>query len=60
MSELIHNGRVIQTSRDNWQTKARGSNEQEYLIYRACCDNGQGLDITTNKPLKTYEQWINS
>ena len=46
--------------RANWQTKARGSNSQEYQIYLACADNGKGMDITTGKPLKTYEEWMKS
>lgn len=43
-----------------WQTKARGSNSNEYEIYLACADDGNGNDITTGKPLKTYDEWINS
>ena len=31
-----------------WQTKARGSNDQEYQIYLSCADNGKGGDITRN------------
>ena len=42
-------------------TKLRGSNESEYEIYLACADDGNGGDITNNgKPLKTYEEWLNS
>lgn len=44
--------------REDWQTQARGSNDQEYQIYLACADNGKGIDITTGKPLKTYEEWL--
>jgi hypothetical protein len=43
-----------------WQTQARGSNDSEYHIYLACADNGKGIDFTTGKPLKTYEEWLNS
>jgi hypothetical protein len=43
-----------------WQTQARGSNDSEYQIYLACADNGKGIDFTTGKPLKTYEEWLNS
>ncbi len=43
-----------------WQTQARGSNDSEYQIYMACADNGKGIDFTTGKPLKTYEEWLNS
>ena len=60
MSDLIHNGKPIQTMRDNWQTKARGTNDQEYQIYLDCADNGKGIDITTGQPMKTYAEWLNS
>ena len=43
-----------------WQTQARGSNDSEYQIYLSCADNGKGIDFTTGKPLKTYEEWVNS
>ncbi|HEF0022013.1 TPA: hypothetical protein R8G79_000935 [Citrobacter amalonaticus] len=43
-----------------WQTKSRGSNDQEYLIYRNCADNGKGHELMTGKPLKTYSEWLNS
>ena len=42
-----------------WQTKSRGTNEDEYQIYCDCVDNGEGIDITTNEPIKTYEEWLN-
>ena len=43
-----------------WQTQYRGTNDQEYQIYRDCADNGDGIDITTGKPLKAYEEWLAS
>lgn len=43
-----------------WQTQARGSNSNEYEIYIACADDGNGNDSTTGKPLKTYDEWVNS
>ena len=43
-----------------WQTQARGTNDNEYQIYLACADDGNGIDITTDKPLKTYEEWLSS
>ncbi len=47
--------------RANWQTKARGTNEDEYQIYRTCADDGKGGDITRDgAPLLTYEEWLNS
>lgn len=43
-----------------WQTRGRGSNDQEYQIYRSCVDDGKGNEFMTGKPLKTYEQWLRS
>jgi len=60
MSTLKHEGKEIQTVRADWQTKARGSNETEYEIYCDCCDDGNGIDSITGKPLKTYDEWLNS
>lgn len=45
---------------DNWQTRQRGTNDNEYQIYLACADDGNGNDITNGKPLKTYEEWLRS
>jgi len=46
---------------EKWQTKARGTNEQEYQIYLTFADNGTGGDITNNnQPLKTFEEWLQS
>ena len=45
---------------DTWQTKARGSNDDEYQIYLSCADDGDGIDITTGQPLKTYDEWLTS
>ena len=43
-----------------WQTKARGTNAEEYEIYKACADDGKGNDFLTGKPLKTFDEWLNS
>ena len=44
-----------------WQTKARGTNDSEYQIYLYFANDGKGGDITRNgKPLKTYDEWMNS
>ena len=43
-----------------WQTKSRGTNKDEYQIYLDCADDGNGQDITTGKPLKTFEEWKGS
>lgn len=45
---------------ETWQTQARGTNEQEYRIYLSCADDGHGRDFTTSRPLKTYDEWLNS
>ena len=61
MSNLIHEGKVVSTVRDDWQTKARGSNSQEYEIYLSCADDGKGGDCTRNgEPLLTFDEWLNS
>lgn len=45
----------------SWQTQARGTNDQEYQIYLACADDGNGGDITNEgKPLKSYDEWMAS
>jgi hypothetical protein len=39
----------------------RGSLEDEYNIYRSRADDGRGGDITSGgKPLKTFDEWLNS
>lgn len=43
-----------------WQTKARGTNDSEYQIYLSLANDGNGNDITTGKPLKSYDEWLNS
>ena len=43
----------------DWQTKQRGNDYQEYLIYRACADNGKGGDMTRNgAPLLSFDDWL--
>ena len=49
----------LETSAE-WQTQARGSDDAEYQIYLACADTGRGIDFTTGKPLKTYDEWLKS
>lgn len=57
----MNNKQSKELKRDQfWQTQYRGSDDQEYQIYLACADNGKGIDITTGKPLKTYEEWKRS
>ena len=45
----------------NWRTKQRGTNSQEYEIYRDCASDGKGGDITRNgAPLLSYDEWLAS
>ena len=43
-----------------WQTQTRGSNDSEYQIYLSFAGNSQGIDDSTGKPLKTYDEWLAS
>jgi len=46
---------------NTFQTQVRGSNSDEYEIYLAFADDGQGGDLTAGgAPLKTYDEWLNS
>jgi len=58
MDERETDGRL--QVRDDWQTKYRGENSDEYAIYLSCANDGTGRDITTGRPLKTYDEWLNS
>jgi len=43
----------------NWQTKQRGENCDEFQIFLACADDGNGGDVTRNgAPLPTFEEWM--
>ena len=53
MSDLIHEGQVVQTVSADWQTQSRGTNSNEYDIYVSCMQ-GSGEYI------KTYDEWLNS
>jgi hypothetical protein len=49
------------TYKEDHRTQTRGKLQDEYQIYLDFADNGQGLDITNNlKPLKTFDDWLNS
>jgi len=39
-------------------TKLRSSLEAEYQIYLFCADGGNGLDVTTGEPLKSFDEWL--
>lgn len=40
--DLYKASTLIGPNTGNWQTKARGTNDQEYQIYLACADDGKG------------------
>ncbi len=48
------------TSETEKYTRYRGTNATEYQIYRECANDGTGIDFTTGKPLKTFDEWLNS
>ena len=60
MTHLKHEGRIIAEVKSDWSTKARGSNHQEYQIYLSCANDGKGNSIVDGKPLKSFDEWINS
>ena len=45
---------------DIWQTRARGDNDSEYQIYLSFADDGEGNEFFSGRPLKTYDEWLNS
>lgn len=38
----------------------QGTLEDRYENYLIFADNGEGIDITTGEPLKTFSEWIES
>jgi len=48
------------TYNESWQTQARGTNDSEYQIYLSCAGDSDGNDAFTGRPLKTYDEWLNS
>lgn len=54
LRQLAGNDRAF----DNFRNRMR-SLENEYQIYLACADNGQGGDITRGgAPLLSYDEWL--
>jgi hypothetical protein len=45
---------------DFWQTTSRGTHNSEYQLYLDHSGDSKGNDITTGKPLKTFDEWMNS
>ena len=52
--------RNIRETHEFWQTKARGDNEAEYLIYLDLADDGSGREEATGLPLKSFDEWLNA
>jgi hypothetical protein len=46
------------TSNQMWQTKARGTNSDEYSIYLDLSNDGNGNDFVTGEPLLSYDEWL--
>jgi len=55
---MINNDKLLPNA--NWQTKQRGTNDDEYQVYLDCADDGNGNEFMTGEPLKTYDEWLNS
>ena len=34
--------------------------QDRYEIYLSCANDGKGIDITTGRKLKTFDEWLNS
>lgn len=48
-------------SDSEWNTRSsRGSLREEYEIYLSFADDGNGNDCTTGRPLKTFDEWLDS
>tara|TARA_R110000772_G_scaffold183315_1_gene294474 strand:- start:66 stop:221 length:156 start_codon:yes stop_codon:yes gene_type:complete len=45
---------------DFWQTTSRGTHDSEYQLYLDLAIDKNGIDFTTGKPAKTYDEWMNS
>lgn len=45
---------------ESWRTPSRGNHRDEYEIYCSCAGDASGLDRLTGKPLKTFDEWLNS
>jgi hypothetical protein len=39
---------------------SKGTLRERYENYVRCVDDGNGNDSTTGKPIKTFDQWLNS
>ena len=41
-------------------TENQNTLENRYLVYIECANDGNGNDISTGKPLKTFSEWLDS
>jgi hypothetical protein len=41
-----------------WQAKTPETLAQEFEIYLAYADDGNGVDITTGGPMATFDEWL--
>lgn len=46
--------------RRHLEVYADSQTKREYQIYLACADDGNGREFMTGKPLKTFDEWLNS
>lgn len=46
---------------EDFQTNIRGSNDDEYQLYLAFANDGEGGDLTNpGQPIKSYDEWLYS
>ena len=48
------------TNSELWELSNRGSLDDAYNVYLFCANDGQGNDQNTGKPLKTFDEWLDS
>lgn len=64
--DMIDPYSVYEVSEDDdwdsdWQEHTqRGNLEDQYQNYLDFADDGNGMDITTGEPLKSFDEWLNS
>lgn len=55
-----YNGAIAEWDKHPRNGRVQQGLQDEYNIYVACADDGNGVDITTGQPLKTFDEWLNS
>ena len=48
------------TNSELYELSNRGSLDDAYNIYLFCANDGQGNAQNTGKPLKTFDEWLDS